>query len=86
MGTEHPHSPLCPPPAAGIRSRALAPGEPLPTIGKLLGFARAEITARYAYPARDSARKAALLVSESIAAYVPGEGAKPKSKDASVAH
>ena len=51
-------------------SRALALGESLPAIGKLLGHARVETTARYAHPARDSLREAALLVSESIAADV----------------
>ena len=35
------------------------------------------MTARYAHPARDSVRETALLVSESIAADVPGEGGKP---------
>ena len=49
-------------------SRAL--GESLPAIGKLLGHARVETTARYAHPARDSVREAALMVSESIAADV----------------
>jgi len=51
-------------------SRALALGESLPAIGKLLGHARVETTARYAHPARDSVREAALKVSESIAADV----------------
>lgn len=51
-------------------SRALALGESLPAIGKLLGHARVETTARYAHPARDSVKEAALLVSESIASDV----------------
>ncbi len=51
-------------------SRALALGESLPAIGKLLGHARVETTARYAHPARNSVREAALEVSESIAADV----------------
>ena len=51
-------------------SRALALGESLPAIGKLLGHARVETTSRYAHPARDSVREAALEVSESIAADV----------------
>ncbi|MDE2933870.1 MAG: tyrosine-type recombinase/integrase [Chloroflexota bacterium] len=49
-------------------SRALALGESLPAIGKLLGHSKVETTARYAHPARDSVREAALKISESIAA------------------
>ncbi len=48
-------------------SRALALGEPLPVIGKLLGHSRLETTARYAHLARDSAQEAAGRVAESIA-------------------
>ena len=48
-------------------SRALALGEELPMIGKLLGHARIETTARYAHLARDSVREAAERVAESIA-------------------
>ena len=49
-------------------SRALALGEGLPMIGKLLGHARVETTARYAHLARDSVRESAIRVSDSIAA------------------
>ncbi len=49
-------------------SRALALGEPLPVIGKLLGHSRLETTARYAHLARDTAQEAAERVAESIAA------------------
>ena len=49
-------------------SRALALGESLPVIGKLLGHAHVETTARYAHLARDSMREAATRVAESIAA------------------
>ena len=48
-------------------SRALALGEPLPVIGKLLGHSKLETTARYAHLARDSAQEAAERVAESIA-------------------
>ena len=47
-------------------SRALALGEALPVIGKLLGHSRLETTARYAHLARDSAQEAAGRVAESI--------------------
>ena len=48
-------------------SRALALGEGLPMIGRLLGHTRVETTARYAHLARDSVRRAAVHISESIA-------------------
>ena len=49
-------------------SRALALGEALPVIGKLLGHSKLETTARYAHLARDSAQEAAGRVAASIAA------------------
>ncbi len=49
-------------------SRALALGESLPMIGKLLGHTQVETTARYAHLARDSVHEAAVRVSDSIAA------------------
>ena len=49
-------------------SRALALGEGLPMIGRLLGHAQVETTARYAHLARDSVRESAIRISESIAA------------------
>ncbi len=49
-------------------SRALALGEGLPMIGRLLGHAQVETTARYAHLARDSGRESAIRVSDSIAA------------------
>ena len=55
-------------------SRALALGESLPMIGKLLGHARIETTARYAHLARDSVREAAERVAESIGAEIMDEG------------
>ena len=48
-------------------SRALALGEELPMIGKLLGHARIETTARYAHLARDSVHEAAVRAADSIA-------------------
>ena len=49
-------------------SRALALGESLPAIGKLLGHAQVETTARYAHLARDSMHEAAARIAGSIAA------------------
>ena len=49
-------------------SRALALGEGLPVIGRLLGHARIETTSRYAHLARDSVRESAERVAASIAA------------------
>ena len=48
-------------------SRALALGESLPMIGRLLGHREIETTARYAHLARDSIHDAATRVAESIA-------------------
>ena len=49
-------------------SRALALGEGLPIIGRLLGHPRVETTARYAHLARDSVRDSAERIAVSIAA------------------
>ncbi len=51
-------------------SRALALGESLPMIGRLLGHTQVETTARYAHLAKDSVRGSAARVSDSIAADV----------------
>ena len=57
-------------------SRALALGEGLPVIAKLLGHARIETTARYAHLSRDSVRAAAERVADSIAGdLLEGSGA-----------
>ena len=48
-------------------SRALALGETLPVIGKLLGHSDIETTARYAHLARDSLHEAAERIARSIA-------------------
>ena len=49
-------------------SRALALGEGLPMIGKLLGHKQVETTARYAHLSRHSVRDSAVRVADSIAA------------------
>ena len=49
-------------------SRALALGEGLPIIGRLLGHRRVETTAPYAHLARDSIRESAERIAVSIAA------------------
>ena len=49
-------------------SRALALGESLPMIDRLLGHSQVETTARYAHLARDSIREAAAEISSSIEA------------------
>ena len=49
-------------------SRALALGESLPMIGRLLGHSQVATTARYAHLARDSVREAAQRVSDRIEA------------------
>ena len=48
-------------------SRALALGETLPVIGKLLGHSDIETTARYAHLAHDSVRETAERIAQSIA-------------------
>ena len=48
-------------------SRALALGESLPMIGRLLGHTQVETTARYAHLAEDSVKESAGRVAESIA-------------------
>ena len=49
-------------------SRALALGESLPAIGRLLGHSQVQTTARYAHLTRDSVHEAALRVSSRIEA------------------
>ena len=48
-------------------SRALALGESLPMIGKLLGHSQVETTARYAHLARDTVHESAARIAESLA-------------------
>ena len=54
-------------------SRALALGESLPMIGKLLGHRKVDTTARYAHLARDSVHESAARIADSIAADFLGE-------------
>ena len=54
-------------------SRALALGESLPMIGKLLGHRKVDTTARYAHLARDSVHESAARIADSIAADILGE-------------
>ena len=60
-------------------SRALALGEGLPAIGKLLGHTQVETTARYAHLAQDSVRDAARRISDSIAADILKDWPKDKN-------
>ena len=56
-------------------SRALALGESLTMIGKLLGHRQVQTTARYAHLARESVKTSAARVAESIAADMERRGA-----------
>ena len=53
-------------------SRALALGESLPMIGKLLGHSQMETTSRYAHLARDSVHESAARIAESLATDILG--------------
>ena len=56
-------------------SRALALGESLPVIAKLLGHSQIRATSRYAHLARDSVKASAARVAASIAGdFLPGRG------------
>jgi integrase len=54
-------------------SGAVALGEGLPMIGKLLGHTQVQTTARYAHLAADPVKAAAERVSSSIAALIRGQ-------------
>ena len=58
-------------------SRALALGESLPMIGKLLGHSQVETTARYAHLARDTVHESAARVAESLAIDLFGDHLRP---------
>ena len=62
-------------------SRALALGESLPAIGRLLGHSQVQTTARYAHLARDSVHEAARRVSRRIAASLFRDCSEPVSAD-----
>ena len=53
-------------------SRALALGESLPMIGKLLGHRKVQTTARYAHLAQESVKTAAMRVADSLEADLAG--------------
>ena len=55
-------------------SRALALGEGLPTIGRLLGHRKVGTTARYAHLMRDAEKEAATRVGDSIGAHLEPQG------------
>jgi integrase len=59
-------------------SGALALGEGLPMIGKLLGHTQVQTTARYAHLANDPVKSAAGRVSDTIGAAMLGKRIKPK--------
>ena len=59
-------------------SGALALGEGLPMIGKLLGHTQVQTTARYAHLANDPVKTAAGRVSDTIGAAMLGKPKKPK--------
>ena len=61
-------------------SRALALGEPLPMIGRMLGHSKLQSTARYAHLARDSVRESAARVAESIGADLWADAPAPKPR------
>ena len=58
-------------------SRALALGESLPMIGKLLGHTRVQTTAKYAHLAEDSVKESAQRIAASIGEDILGGSAKP---------
>ena len=59
----------------------LRQGQSLPTIGRLLGHANLETTARYAHLAQTSVKDLAFRVSDSIATDFLGERRKRRVRD-----
>ena len=64
-------------------SRALALGESLPMIGRLLGHTQVETTARYAHLAEDSVRHSGVRVADSIACDLLPEYARRRNSERS---
>ena len=62
-------------------SRALALGEGLPMIGKLLGHTQVQTTARYAHLARDSVKASASRIADSIGADILTRVAEVRARD-----
>ena len=63
-------------PRLSFASRALALGESLPMIGKLLGHTQVQTTARYAHLANESVKASGSRVGDSIGAHIaPSESA-----------
>ena len=58
-------------------SRALALGESLPMIGKLLGHTQVQTTARYAHLASDTVKASGSRIADSIGADILGKDTKP---------
>jgi len=58
-------------------SRALALGESLPMIGKLLGHRKVQATARYAHLARDSVKASAARIAENLQANMVADSDLP---------
>ena len=61
-------------------SRALALGESLPTIGKLLGHRKVATTAKYAHLVKDAEKAAAARVGASIGDHLGPAGGKPRNR------
>ena len=62
-------------------SRALALGESLPMIGKLLGHSQMQTTARYAHLARESVHESAARIAANIGADLLGANSKTGSEE-----
>ena len=61
-------------------SRALALGENLPVIGKLLGHKQVQTTARYAHLAQDSVKEAAARIAASIGADISSQSVLERTR------
>ena len=63
--------------AIAFASRALALGESLPMIGKLLGHTQVQTTARYAHLANESVKASGSRVGDSIGLHVVSRAQPP---------